>query len=92
MPGWTNITQATIATKKPSRALGFDAASAGEAPILQARSNLATLAQNHSDKPKRAFGRLYSWLSHDTKNDPDCDLFRDLMREVILQNWPFGAG
>jgi len=76
----------------PSRALGFDVTSAGKAAISEALLSLTSLASGHSDKPQKAFGRLYAWLSHETRDDPSCDEFRDTMREVILGVWPIAAG
>ena len=75
-----------------SRALGFDVASAGKEAISEAYLSLTSLASGHSDKPQKAFGRLYAWLSHETRDDPSCDEFRDTMREIILQVWPIAAG
>ena len=74
------------------RALGFDVASADKDQISNALLRLSGLAAGASDKPQKAFGRLYAWLSHQTRDEPECDAFRDIMREVILDVWPIAAG
>ncbi|APX10283.1 TniQ family protein [Tateyamaria omphalii] len=74
------------------RSFGFDAVKHDEDAASKALVHLVELANGHLDEPQKAFGKLYSWLARDTLEDPDCDLFRNIMREVILDRWAVAPG
>jgi hypothetical protein len=73
-------------------AAGFGVLVAGEAAIRAALDQIAENSTGAWDEPKKAFGPLYSRLNRDYLNDPGFDLFRKILRECILDNWPLGPG
>lgn len=73
-------------------AAGFDVAVAGEAEIRAALDRIAEMSTGAWYEPKKAFGPLYSRLNADYLSDPEFDLFRSILRECILDNWPLGPG
>lgn len=73
-------------------AVGFGVLVAGEAAIRAALDQIAENSTGAWDEPKKAFGPLYSRLNRDYLNDPGFDLFRKILRECILDNWPLGPG
>ncbi|MCF2906180.1 TniQ family protein [Octadecabacter sp. CECT 8868] len=75
----------------PSRAIGFDIARRGPREVTQALKELALDASGPQDGMRRAFGHLHRWLAHDAAQDPRCDPYRDLLREVILDTFEMPA-
>lgn len=78
--------------KKPARELGFECAHGGPDALSETMLQLASHVDGSQFNPQKVFGRLYRWVAKDTANDPRCDPFRDIMREVILQSWAIPAG
>lgn len=78
--------------EEPARAVGFDVARSGPEAIRQALRNLSSAASGPHDGTRVAFGHLYRWLAHDAADDPRCDAYRELLREVILETWAIPAG
>lgn len=64
----------------------------GTEAIRTALDHLASRATGALDEAGKAFGPLYSRLNRDYLNDPGFDLFRNIMRDCILENWPIGPG
>ena len=73
-------------------AVGFDIAIKGEKAIRIALDQIAAASMGALDEPNKAFGRFYKQLNNYYLNDPDFDLFRDILRECILENWSIAAG
>lgn len=72
--------------------VGFNVAKQGPEEILSTLKFLASAADGPQDRPKKAFGALYTWLSQYGIADHRWDAFRDLMREVILGTWAIPEG
>ena len=76
---------------RAAQSAGFEVAQRGEKAI---RTSLEELAERTvpslGDYPS-AYGRLFISLSHDYKDLPDFDGFRDILRDVILSVWPIGG-
>ncbi|MCR8825252.1 TniQ family protein [Pseudosulfitobacter koreensis] len=77
---------------RPPREVGFECARKGPEALTKTFDDLASSVKGSQYSPQRAFGRLYVWLTWDMANDPRCDPYRDLMREVIFNNWAIPAG
>ncbi len=73
-------------------AVGFDLAGKGELAIRSALNQIAALATGAVDTPRKAFTPLYSQLDGNYLKEPDFMYFRDILRECLLDNWPFAAG
>jgi hypothetical protein len=73
-------------------AAGFDVAVQGVAAIRAALDQLAATTTGALDEQSKAFGPLYGQLARDHLNEPAFDLFRDILRECILNHWPRAAG
>ena len=77
---------------RAAQAAGFEHARQGEAVIRQALEELAVTASRVLVEAPTAFGWLFVKLSHDYRDLPEFDIFRDILREVILSVWPVAAG
>ncbi|MGO4910681.1 TniQ family protein, partial [Pseudorhodobacter sp. W20_MBD10_FR17] len=75
-----------------AQAAGFDVAARGPEAIREALDQLAARASGHNDEPKKAFGNLYATMSRAYLHEPDFAVFRDILRECILDIWPVPAG
>lgn len=73
-------------------AAGFDIMKAGENEIRKALDQIAAMATEAQDEPRKIFGPLYTLLNRDYLNDPDFDSFRKILRGSILDHWPMAAG
>jgi hypothetical protein len=73
-------------------AVGFDAAVGGPDDLRRLLDRLANLAAGPLAEPKSAFGPLYSHLAIDYAGDVAFTIFRTLVRDCILENWPIAAG
>ncbi|MDF3607711.1 hypothetical protein PE067_17140 [Paracoccus sp. DMF-8] len=77
---------------RAAQAAGFEYARQGEAAIRQALDELAVTASRAAVEAPSAFGWLFVKLSHDYRDLPEFDIFRDILREVILSVWPVAPG
>ena len=77
---------------KPARAVGFDVASCGPDAVRQSLRDLTYAIPKGDTGTGKAFGRLGRWLAHDAAQDDRCDVYRDLLRDVILETWAIPAG
>jgi len=77
---------------RAAQAEGFKHARQGEAAIRQTLEDLAVTASRALLEAPTAFGWLFAKLSHDYRVLPEFDIFRDILREVILSIWPVGPG
>ena len=77
---------------RAAQAAGFEHARQGEAAIRQALEELAVTASRALVEAPTAFGWLFVKLSHDYRDLREFDIFRDILREVILSVWPVAAG
>ena len=73
-------------------AAGFEVAARGAEAIRAELDHLAAGAIQPGQQPKSAFGGLYLALSGLYPDDPDFAGFRKLLRDCILDYWPFAAG
>lgn len=78
--------------EKPARAIGYDIANQGTKAISCALNDLSVAASGPQDGMRQAFGRLYEWLARASAHDQRCNIYRELMREVILDTWEIPAG
>ncbi|WP_417241828.1 TniQ family protein [Celeribacter sp.] len=77
---------------KPARAIGFDIVNQGNEAISRALKELSISASGPQDGMRQAFGRLYQWLAHDSAQNQRCNIYRDLVRDVILDSWEVPSG
>ncbi|UOA30521.1 hypothetical protein DSM110093_00270 [Sulfitobacter sp. DSM 110093] len=82
----------TSCRRRTKREVGFDCASKGPNALTETLHDLASRVEGTQYSAQKAFGRLYQWLTLDMAHDPRCDLYRDIMREVIFQTWAIPAG
>lgn len=82
----------SIASHRQARALGFQAASQGEAAIRNALNQLASLANGGNKEASSAFGNLYADLRRAHLNKDDFATFRKIVRDCIVDTWPVAAG
>ncbi len=73
-------------------AVGFDVMKLGEKGIRDALDQIAAQATDAQDEPSKTFGQLYTQLNRDYLKEPDFDPFRNILRECILDHWPFAEG
>ena len=73
-------------------AAGFNVAVRGEAAIRDALDQIAAMATGAWDEPQKAFGLLYSSLNRNYLKEPGFFVFREILRDCILDNWPLAAG
>ena len=78
--------------EKPARAIGYDIANQGIETISHALNDLSVAASGPQDGMRQAFGRLYQWLAHASAHDQRCNIYRELLRDVILDTWEIPAG
>ncbi|WP_417245873.1 TniQ family protein [Celeribacter sp.] len=71
---------------------GFNIMRAGEGAIRDALDHVASLAMDAQDEPSKTFGPLYTQLNRAYLKEPNFDPFRNILREVILDHWPFADG
>lgn len=68
--------------------MGFEVAKNGEGAIRDALLGLQKLPGG----PKKIFPKMYDRLSYDYNDDPDYDIFRQILRQHMLETWPLGVG
>ncbi len=73
-------------------AQGFEIASRGPAAIRQSLKALVSKADGPHDRANKAFGRIPIWINQYATNDPRWHEFRELMRDVVIETWPYAAG
>lgn len=73
-------------------AAGFEIAEQGPQAIRAEFDRLAARATGPGQQAKTAFGKLYATLSNLYADDPDFDAFRKLLRDCILDHWPYAPG
>ena len=73
-------------------AAGFNVAVRGEAAIRDTLDQIAAMATGAWDEPQKAFGPLYISLNRNYLKEPGFDVFREILRDCILENWPLAAG
>ncbi|MCZ4354231.1 TniQ family protein [Roseovarius aestuarii] len=73
-------------------AAGFEVIQAGEGAIRTALDEIAAMATKAQDEPSKTFGPLFPQLNRDYLNEPGFQPFRKILRECILDNWPFASG
>lgn len=73
-------------------AAGFNVAVKGKTAIRVALDQIAVASMGALDEPSKAFGALFTQLSHAYRSEPDFDPFRMILRECILDNWSFAGG
>ncbi|MBK0329433.1 TniQ family protein [Rhodobacteraceae bacterium F11138] len=73
--------------------IGFDICTKGEESILDVLSEKRVSSGRSSGRagPQAAYGFLFNWLSR-TGRANKFRLFRDIVREAIVRNFPIGAG
>ncbi|MFG6584519.1 TniQ family protein [Sulfitobacter sp. 1A12779] len=77
---------------RAAQAKGFEIAKRGPAQIRAALDTLVDRATGVQDRPKKAFGQLFVKLSQDYLVEDDFAVFRQLLRDCVLANWPIGSG
>ncbi|PRY89500.1 TniQ family protein [Donghicola tyrosinivorans] len=70
----------------------FDVVVQGEEAIREAFHQIASRATGALDEPYKIFGKLFSRLQHEYRDEQDFHPFRDLLRDCIFANWPIAAG
>ncbi len=81
-----------FALLRRARALGFQAASQGEAKINGALDQLAKLAEAANAGPQKAFGRMFVDFGQAHLEKVDFAPFRKILRDCIIRHWPVAAG
>ncbi|KEP70710.1 hypothetical protein DL1_16100 [Thioclava dalianensis] len=81
-----------VGNLRAAQAAGFEVACRGEETVRTALRELAERATGAKVEPRGAFGDLYAKLSVDYLHEAGLAPFRDLLRERILNTWPFAAG
>jgi hypothetical protein len=71
---------------------GFQIAAQGAAAIRAEFDRLASRATGPGQHAKTAFGKLYAALSNLYADEPDFDDFRRILRDCILDHWPYAPG
>ncbi|MEP2683830.1 MAG: TniQ family protein [Sulfitobacter sp.] len=79
-------------TSNSVHTVGFNIAVQGNTATRAALDQIAATATKSSDEPGKIFGPLYNLLNRDYLNDPDFGLFREILRECVLDHWPRAAG
>jgi len=72
--------------------LGFDIMKAGKTAIREALDQIAATATDAQDEPSKTFGPLYTRLNRDYVKEATFDPFRKLLRECVLDHWPYASG
>lgn len=75
-----------------AHATGFASARDGEVAIREALGRLTKYSDGARDEPRKAFGDLYYDLRDIYQEDESFAVFRDLLRECILDVWPIATG
>jgi hypothetical protein len=73
-------------------AAGFEIARSGETAIRAALDRIAASATGPLDAPGKVFGPMYTALSRDYLREPGFALFGRILRDCILDHWPFAPG
>lgn len=73
-------------------AAGFEIAEQGAQAIRAEFDRLAARATGPGQQAKTAFGKLYAALSNLYADDPDFEPFRRILRDCILDHWPYAPG
>lgn len=71
---------------------GFDIITAGKTAIREALDQIAAMATDAQDEPSKVFGPLYTRLNRDYVNEAQFDPFRTILRECVLDHWPYASG
>lgn len=71
---------------------GFDIMKAGKTAIREALDQIAAMATDAQDEPSKTFGPLYTRLNRDYVKEADFDPFRKILRECVLDHWPYASG
>lgn len=79
-------------TEGSEHAVGFEIASSGTEAIRTELDRLAANAIGPGQEPKTAFGRMYYALGREYLKDDSFAMFRQTLRECILEHWPYRAG
>jgi hypothetical protein len=72
--------------------VGFEVAREGEPAIRSAFDKLAKMADGALDEPKKAFGQIFVKLNRYYIEDDEFAPFRKILRDCILDVWPYGRG
>lgn len=75
-----------------ANAVGFEVAKQGEPAIRSAFDKLAEMADGALDEPKKAFGQIFVKLNRYYIEDDEFAPFRKILRDCILDVWPYGRG
>ncbi|NEX48674.1 TniQ family protein [Pseudotabrizicola algicola] len=73
-------------------AAGFEIAAQGASAIRSEFDRLAARATEPKQGAKTAFGELYSALGQLYTDDPGFTAFRIILRDCILDHWPYAPG
>lgn len=71
---------------------GFDIMKSGKTAIREALDQIAATATDAQDEPSKTFGPLYTRLNRDYVNEAQFDPFREILRECVLDHWPYPSG
>lgn len=74
-----------------SQQAGFAVLAEGVASYREVLRHLAMQSESSQFNPRRVFGRLYDVLG-DNLRDDQFDLFRNVLRDCILDTWPLAEG
>lgn len=72
--------------------LGFAVAEHGIDAIRDALKKLQLLPVASHDGAKKIFPLMYDRLSHDYRDDPNFEPYRQVLRDHMSQTWPLGPG
>jgi hypothetical protein len=75
-----------------ANAVGFEVAKQGERAIRSAFDKLAQTAKGALDEPQKAFGQIFVKLNRYYIADDEFAPFRKILRDCILDVWPYGRG
>ncbi len=74
-----------------AQAAGFGVLSRGPQAFRAALDALAAAAAGSGAKPHAAFGSLHEIFRKNYADFPEFDGFRDILRDCVLDHWPFAA-
>ncbi len=81
-----------IKNQRDAYARGFDVARGGPETIRCALESLQHLPLGPQAGAKKVFPKLYERLAYDTADDPEYDVYRDILRAHMTATWPLEAG
>ncbi|MEH6644292.1 TniQ family protein [Sulfitobacter sp.] len=71
--------------------VGFRFLDSGPTEITAYFETLRRALGQPQDRPQARYGRIYDWLKRGAGSGPELEPLRAILRQHILENWPFGG-